>query len=110
MKIDEINIHDKIAGCREQYNNVIKPLIQEQECQIAAFELENIIYLMNMNAIKIIGQIHCGMSYMASMKLLHDKLKEENPNKNIFLYVEIFEAYQAQTKLPTKKSLDANSC
>ena len=96
-----VEIHEIIKDNRKYYADVIKPMIEEGRYEEASFELRNQLFILQDFRGKVIFDVHCGISYVASMEGLIMALKTttERPNKTI----EMFEAYAAQTSLPMRK-------
>ena len=96
-----MGVQEEIENLRERYQTRIKPLIDNEEYMIASFELGNFIMLLSERGEEL-TQVHMGMSFFASARLLEERLREGN-KENIENVVRMFEAYSAQTTLPLKR-------
>ena len=61
-------------------------------------EMANIVLAMEHYFNEIHSKIHCGPSFIASAKILHQAL--ENATEAPTRHMRMFESYSAQTKLP----------
>ncbi len=96
---DKLTIQEELEIWRKFYERKVKPLINQGEYMIASFELGNITYLMLERKIELLNKVHSGGSYVISAKILEEKLQIATSIEDVKDDVEIFEAYQAQTKL-----------
>ncbi len=95
-----MNIKERVTKIIEVYKNSIKPLIQNEQYELAFMEMNNLCFLINNHEEEIATKVHCGISFLASAKLLRDNLKMR---KDIDMFAEEFEAYSAQTRLLCKE-------
>lgn len=93
-------IQEAIELYRKSYNEEIRSYIEKKEYEIASLLLGNIIFGLQEKKEDLFLNIHCGMSYLASARLLEEKLRNSKDDEEIELTRKKFEAYQAQTKLP----------
>lgn len=99
IKSKIMNIREMVANSRKVYFDEVKPLINKGEYETAYFQMGNLIFMMDERSREIVMNVHCGLSYIASAKLLHVALLEKNPER-INRRVRSFEVFLAQTKLP----------
>jgi hypothetical protein len=92
-------INEYIEAFRTHYESNIKSLIDEGDYDTAYFELANSIFIMECRQPELVTEVHSGLSFLASMTMLNESLKEKNLRK-IASSKEQFEAFLSQTSLP----------
>jgi hypothetical protein len=101
-----MNPEDEIKIWKKHYENEIKPLINEEKYKSAGYEMQTLVLTMKGKEETAVGN-HAGISFIMAAKGLSEELNKEELNiKNIKKYQEFFEAFSAQTNLPTKHSLE----
>ena len=96
-------IKEVLAGMRGRYEERVKPFIESENYRAASDELGDIYSYWQIRAEELFEEVHSSLKYLTTMKTLIEVLKTatERPTDAI----RAFEAYQAQTKLPSKKDL-----
>ncbi len=96
-------IKDVIDGMIGRYEERVKPLIDSGKYFAASYELRDIHAYWQFRAQELFSKVHSGLSYFSSMGQLVDALEKATEIPKDAL--EHFEAYQAQTKLPSQEDL-----
>ncbi len=95
-----MEIQKDIADVRKQYEEIIKPLIEEGDYQIAGFEMINLTMTYLQPNARQIMRYHSGPNFLGSTSILEKNLMSENIKPEGA--IERFEAYLAQLELSIK--------
>jgi hypothetical protein len=96
-------IKEVMAGMRGRYEEMVKPHIESGNYFAASCELRDIYTYCGFRSQELFFEVHSGLKYFAAMKILMEDL--ETATVRPHNAIEAFEAYQAQTRLPSKRDL-----
>lgn len=102
-RMDPRPIKEVMNGMRGRYQEMVKPHIDSGNYYVASMELRDIYSYWQTRAEELFIDIHSGLGYFAAMQVLINQLETATERPDIA--IQAFEAYQAQTKLPSEKDL-----